>query len=211
MIEEQILREISCLSQSWQEKDGAFREGLRKLDECVEKYLAENNIRDDGERLMEVIAVLPDCGTRSRLLEALYGRQEKGKSLQAAEQAPVKFREMGKGRAAKRRLKQIESQGRILKEKEHEAHTEQERLQRFVDRYLDENDLWNETGRVDEVIDALPAGIVRIRLLERRYGLLREEEVRQKSQEERMDMGERVKEPQQLSGKQVMGMEGMMQ
>ena len=72
MIEEKVLKKIEHLKRACKKKEDSFRTEQEKLGEYVKKYLAENNIQDDDERLREVIGILPDSRVRDRCCSANY-------------------------------------------------------------------------------------------------------------------------------------------
>ena len=81
------LKEVERQARICQEKDKGFRAGQKKLHQFVEDYLDKNGIRDDMEKLDEVIGVLPGGILRFRLMECKYTRLEKQAEQQRMQEA----------------------------------------------------------------------------------------------------------------------------
>lgn len=227
MIEESVLKEIGCLSQGCREKENAVIEEMKKLKKYVDEYLDKNEIRKDVKRLGEVIDVLPDCIIRSHLEGCQYNllMNVKGqKTIQGVQTGDQKATVTGNSKEMDRlglcntscrlkktdakALKEIECLGRSLKERVQESYLEQEKLQKLVTKYLDANGMCKDTKRLEEWIDILPAGIVRIRLRERCYGILKEK-AQNPLQEEAKEIQKCVDESPQSDSIQITGMGGI--
>lgn len=200
MIEEKVRKKIESLKQVYREKEKVYKAEEAKLKEYVEKYLVENDILNDEQQLEEVIGILPNSRIRDRLIRHLYGLELKEK-----EQHPVQDREQGltvterdreTGRISscknvchfeKNSLKKIEHQVQIYQEKEKVFRTEQKKLHKYVEDYLDENDRRSDIKKLEEVIDVLPGGILRFHLIECREILLNEMATQQCIQEKSIE------------------------
>lgn len=227
MIEEKVLKKIEYMKRAYRKKEDVFRTEQEKLGEYVKKYLAENNIQDDDERLREVIGILPDSRVRDCLISHLYDLELKEK-----EQQPVQEGERGAAAAKSGRktgrtsscgnaghfeemtsekdtLKGIECQVKIYQKKEKAFRAEQKKLHEFVEGYLDENGIKKDIEKLDEVIDVLPGGILRFRLLECKYGLIEKMAEQQCASEKAIEIQEGADAQQAPCGTQATGMGGI--
>ena len=186
MLEKKVMKKIGQLKRVYREKEDAFRAEQEKLKEYVKKYVDGNSIYNDEKRLEELIGILPDSGIRSDLTSHMYAleltKKEQGlpeaKSSNETAAASCQFMERTPEKNA---LREIEQQSRIYQKKEKEFRAEQERLRKYVEGYLDENGIRKDIEKLDEVIDALPGGILLFHLLECRYVLQEEMDVSQES------------------------------
>ncbi len=88
MIEEKVLKEIEDLKRAYWKKEKDYDAERKKLLELAEKYVAENDIRNDVKRLSEIIGILPYSRLRDRLYDHLYDLEfeEKQQPVQEEEQ-----------------------------------------------------------------------------------------------------------------------------
>ena len=71
------LTRIKCMAGTYREKEQAFREEQKKLQEYVNGYLDQYGIRNDPAKLHELANVLPAGIVRFRLLEIICFLEEK--------------------------------------------------------------------------------------------------------------------------------------
>lgn len=227
MIEEKVLKKIGYLKCAYREKEDAFQAEEKKLQECVDRYLDESGIRNDAGRLREVAGLLPDSRTKSSLIGHLYGlelKEEERQTLQGGEQgaaAAESGRETGRtapcGDAChfegetpgENTLKEMERLAQIYRKKEKAFRAEQKKLREFVEGYLDRNGIKKDAQKLDEVIDVLPGGILRFRLLARKYALMEKEAEQQHVPEKAAEIQEGADGPQMPDGTQAAGMGGI--
>lgn len=225
MIEEKVLKEIEDLKQVYLKKQKAYEAERGKLLELAEMYVAENDIRNDVERLNEIIGNLPYSRLRDRLYGYLYDleSEEKQQPVQEEEQRTAATENGRKidqtnsqGNAChfeeaaleKTTLKEIRCQNKILQKKEKAFREVEKKLEDYVMGYLNKNGIKNDIEKLDEVINVIPAGIIRFKLFERKCTL--EEAVHQQGVPEKdAEIQEGVDAPQELDGSQATGMGGM--
>lgn len=214
MLEKKVMKKIGQLKRVYREKENAFRAEQEKLKEYVKKYVDGNGIYNDEKRLEELIEILPDSGIRSDLTSHMYGLElrEKEQGMPAAKsssETDVASCQFMEGTSEKNVLREIEHQTRIYQKKEKEFRAEQERLRKYVEDYLDENGIRKDIEKLDEVIDALPGGILLFRLLECRYILQEEMEAQQGVPRKTTEAQEKMDVSQESGGTQITGMGGI--
>lgn len=226
MIEEKVLKEIEDLKQAYLKKDKVYEAERKKLLELAEKYVAENDILNDVMRLGEIIGILPYSRLRDRLYEHLYDleSEEKKQPVQdeeqgtaAAESGRKTDQTSSQGNAChfegaaseKVTLKEIKCQNKIFQKKEKAFWEVEKKLENYVMGYLNRNGIKNDIEKLDEVINVMPAGIVRFKLFERKFALMEEEEHQQGVPEKDAEIQEGMDAPQEPYGSQATGMGGM--
>lgn len=203
MIEEKVLKEIEALKRPYLKKQKVYEAERKKLLELAEKYVAENDIRNDVKRLSEIIGILPYSRLRDRLYDHLYNLESEEK------QQPVQEEEQGTAATEKITLKEIKCQNKIFQKKEKAFWEVEEKLEDYVMGYLNKNGIKNDIEKLDEVINVMPAGIVRFKLFERKYALMEETAHQQGISEKDAEIQEGVDAPQESYGTQATGMGGI--
>lgn len=226
MIEEKVLKEIEDLKQAYWKKKKVYEAERKKLLELAEKYVAENDIRNDVKRLSEIIGILPYSRLRDRLYNYLYNLsfEEKQQPVQEEEQGTAatesgrkidqansqgnacRFEEVALEKIA---LKEIKCQNKIFQKKEKALREVEEKLEDYVMGYLNKNGIKNDIEKLDEVMDVLPAGILHFKLLECKYGLMKKAAHQQGVPEKDAEIQEGVDAPQESYGTQAKGMGGI--
>ena len=226
MIEEQVLKEIEDLKQAYWKKQKVYEAERKKLLQLAEKYDAQNDIRNDRKRLEEIIELLPYSRIRDSLFEELFNldlkerqqpRQEGEQGTAATESGRIidhtnsqvnacHFEEVA---SEKITLVEIKCQNQIYRKKEKAFREVQGKLEKYVMGYLKDNGIMNDIEKLDEVLDAIPAGILHFKLLECKYALMEESENQQGVPEKDAEMQEGVDAPQEPYGSQATGMGGM--
>ena len=84
-----------------------------------------------------------------------------------------------------------------------------EKLEDYVMGYLNRNSIKNDIEKLDEVINVMPAGIVRFKLFERKFALMEETAYQQGVSEKDAEIQEGMDAPQEPYGSQATGMGGM--
>lgn len=226
MIEEKVLQEIEDLKRVYLKKQKVYEAERKKLLELAEKYVAENDIRNDVKRLSEIIGILPYSRLRDRLYDHLYDLEfeEKQQPVQEEEQGTAATESCRKtdqtnsqGNAChseevaseKITLKEIKCQNKIFQKKEKAFREVEEKLEDYVRGYLNKNGIKNDIEKLDEVINVMPAGIVRFKLFERKYALIKEAAHQQHVPETDVEIQEGVDAPQEPYGTQATGMGGI--
>lgn len=225
MIEEKALKEIEDLKQVYLKKQKVYETERGKLLELAEKYVAENDVRNDAERLNEIIGILPYGRLRDRLYGYLFDleSEEKQQPVQEEEQGTAATESGRKidqinsqGNAChfeeaaseKTTLKEIKCQNKIFQKKEKAFREVEKKLEDYVMGYLNKNGIKNDIEKLDEVINVISAGIIRFKLFERKCTL--EEAVHQQGVPEKdAEIQEGVDAPQEPYGSQATGMGGM--
>ena len=226
MIEDKVLKEIKDLRQTYWKKEEMYHTERKKLLELAEKYVAENDILNDVIRLEEIIGLLPYSRLRDRLFDHLYDLEyeEKQQPVQEEEQGTAAAESCRKtdqtnsqgntchfeeAASEKITLKEIKCQNKIFRKKEKAFNEVKEKLEDYVMGYLNRNGIKNDIEKLDEVINVMSAGIIRFKLLERKFALMEESEHQQGVPEKDAEMQEGVDAPQEPYGSQVTGMGGM--
>ncbi len=226
MIGEKVLEEIEDLKRAYWKKEKVYEAERKKLVELAEKYIAGNDIRNDRKRLEEIIGLLPHSRLRDSLSEHLYSLdleekqqpgQEGGQGTAEAESGRKRDRTYFQSNAChfeeaaseKTTLKEIRCQNQIYRKKEKAFREVAEKLEKYVMGYLKENGIKNDIEKLDEVIDVMPGGILRFKLLERKYGLMEESAHQQRVSEKDAEIQGGVDAPQKPYDKQAAGMGGI--
>lgn len=226
MIEEKVLKEIENLKRAYLKKDKVYKAERKKLLELAEKYVAENDILNDVIRLREIIGILPYSKLRDRLYDHLYDLEyeEKQQPVQEEEQGTAETesgrkidRTNSQGNAChfeeaaseKITLKEIKCQGKIFQKKEKAFREVEEKLGDYVMGYLNRNGIEDDIEKLDEVINVMPAGILRFKLFERKYDMMKEAAHQQGISEKDAEIQEGADAPQEPYGTQATGMGGI--
>ncbi len=226
MIEEKVLKEIEDLKQAYWKKEKDYDAERKKLLELAEKYVAGNDIRNDGKQLMEIIGLLPYSRLRDSLFDYLYSldleekqqpEQKEEQGTTAAESGRKTDQTSSQGNAChseevaseKMTLKEIKRQSKIFQKKEKAFREVEEKLKDYVMGYINKNGIKNDIEKLDEVIDVMAAGILRFKLLECKYAMLEETAHQQGVSEKDAEIQEGVDAPQEPYGTQTTGMGGI--
>lgn len=172
-MEKAVLEKIGVLRQTYKEKEQAFQVEHAKLQAYVEKYLDENNIWNNKELLGDVAQVLPDSRLRSRLLDCMYDMDEREKEQRTEQETTLAGGGdieqpglCGMPRHDPKALAGIKCMAEAYRKKEMAFRTEQKKLQEYVNGYLSQDGIRNDLEKLNELVNVLPGGIVRFRLLE---------------------------------------------
>lgn len=226
MIEEKVLKEIEDLRQAYWKKEKVYEAERKKLLELAEKHVAENDIRNDVKRLSEIIGILPYSRLRDRLYNYLYNLkfEEKQQPVQEEEQGTAATEScrkidqansqgnachFGEVASEKITLKEIKCQNKIFQKKEKAFREVEEKLEDYVMGYLNKNGIKNDIEKLDEVMDVLPSGILHFKLLECKYGLMKNAAHQQGVPGKDAEIQVGVDAPQEPYGTQAKGMGGI--
>lgn len=226
MIEQKVLKEIEDLKRAYWKKEKVYNAERKKLLELAEKYVAENDILNDVMRLREITVILPYSRLRDRLENYLYDLEfgDKQQPVQEEEQGTAatesgrkidQTNSQGNARhfeevaSEKITLEEIKCQNKILQKKEKAFREVEEKLEDYILGYLNENGIKNDIEKLDEVINVMPAGIVRFNLFDRKFDLMEKAAHQQGVSEKDAEIQEGMDAPQESYGSQATGMGGI--